>query len=46
MQHISRIGLDIAKRRFELWRKVGDGVNQAAFLIFGAASIPSLNMTP
>jgi hypothetical protein len=30
----------------ELWRKVGDGVNQAAFLICGAASIPSLNMTP
>jgi hypothetical protein len=30
----------------ELWRKVGDGVDQAAFLICGAASIPSLNMTP
>jgi hypothetical protein len=30
----------------ELWRKIGDGVNQAADLISATASIPSLNFIP
>ena len=30
----------------ELWLNLGDGVNQAANLISGATSIPSLNFTP
>jgi hypothetical protein len=30
----------------ELRAKVGDGVSQAADLIFAASSIPSLNFTP
>jgi hypothetical protein len=32
--------------RDELWRKIGDGVNQAADLISATASIPSLNFIP
>jgi gibberellin A4 carboxyl methyltransferase len=32
--------------RAELWRKIGDGVNQAADLISATASIPSLNFIP
>ena len=36
----------ISPRDFELWLNLGDGVNQAANLISGATSIPSLNFTP
>ena len=34
------------RRRQELWLNLGDGVNQAANLISGVTSIPSLNFTP
>ena len=34
------------RQAMELWLNLGDGVNQAANLISGATSIPSLNFTP
>src|ERR1700728_1674034 len=40
------VAIDRTSKFAELWRKIGDGVNQAADLISETASIPSLNFMP
>jgi len=41
-----RSRMDIKAGEGQLWLILGDGVNQAADLASGAASIPSWNLTP
>ena len=45
-ENLNLSALSFLRFASELWRKVGDGADQAAFLICCTASIPSLNMTP